>query len=192
MWRNVQVKTQNWRDARKFLTTLNTCTQRLPWANTAQVITDCESEHLPPMVLGTFSGGEPNPWQKQIKYMACYKAVGAVKQNKAGSGAQTAEGWVTVLNREIRKRLSWKVDICTYYIKAGALRQEEVEPSWGGRRQGQKAYGHREPGLLDRPRWKDQEVAFPQVMWLERGWSRFHTVRTFNHHDAPRGGKETS
>lgn len=31
--------------------------------------------------------------------MACYKAVGTVKQNKAGSGAQTAEGWVTVLNR---------------------------------------------------------------------------------------------
>lgn len=98
-WRNVQVKTQNWRDARKFLTTLNTCTQRLPWANTARVITDCESEHLPPMVWGTFSEGERNPWQKQIKYMACYKAVGTVKQNKAGSGAQTAEGWVTVLNR---------------------------------------------------------------------------------------------
>ena len=144
------------------------------------------------MVWGTFLGGEPNPCQKQIKYMACYKAVGAVKQNKAGNGAQTAEGRVTVLNREIRKRLSWKVDIFTYYIKAAALRQEEVEPSRGGSRQGQKAYSHREPGLLDRPRWKDQEVAFPQVMWLERGWSRFHTVMTFNHHDAPRGGKETS
>ena len=31
--------------------------------------------------------------------MVCYKAVGAVKQNKAGNGAQTTEGWVTVLNR---------------------------------------------------------------------------------------------
>jgi len=86
------------------------------------------------MVWGTFLGGEPNPCQKQIKYMACYKAAGAVKQNKAGNGAQTAEGRVTVLNREIRKRLSWKFDICTYYIKAAALRQEEVEPSRGGSR----------------------------------------------------------
>ena len=82
---------------------------------------------------GAFSGGEPNPWQKGIKYVACYKAAGAVKQNKAGSGAQPAEGRVTVLNREIRKGLAWKVDICAYHIKAAALRQE-MEPSGDGGR----------------------------------------------------------
>lgn len=69
--------------------------------------------------------------------MARYKAVGAVKQNKAGNGAQTAEGRVTVLNREIRKGLSWKADICTYHITAAALRQE-VEPSGEGGEEGRR------------------------------------------------------
>ena len=157
MWRNVQVKAQTLKVARKLLTTLNTCTQHLPWADTAGVTTDCESEHLPPMGGGAFSGGEPNPWQKGIKYVACYKAAGAVKQNKAGSGAQPAEGRVTVLNREIRKGLAWKVDICTYHIKAAALRQEVEASGDGGELQPRGAC------LLDWPRPKDQEVASPQV-----------------------------
>lgn len=188
MWRNVQVKAQNLKAARKLLTTLNKCTQRLPWANTAGVITDCESEHLPPMGGGAFSGGELNPWQKWIKYVACCKAVGAVKQNEAGNGAQTAEGRVTVLNREIRKGKD-SVGKLTFALITS--KQQHWDRRWSLRGTGETS-SHREPGLLDRPGPKDQDVAFPQVMCLERGWSRFHTVRTFNHHGAPRGGKETS
>ena len=109
--------------------------------------------------------------------MACYKAAGAVKQNKAGSGAQPAEGRVTVLNREIRKGLAWKVDICTYHIKAAALRQEVEASGDGGELQPRGAC------LLDRPRPKDQE--WPPL----KSQSRFHTVRTFSHHGAPRGAR---
>ena len=121
--------------------------------------------------------------------MARYKAVGAMKQNKVGNGAQTAGGSVTVLNREIRKGLSWKADICTYHIKAAALRGGGA--FGGGGRRRQEPSSHREPGCETGPGRRTRMWPF-LVVWLERGWSRFHTVRTFNHHGAPRRGKETS
>lgn len=88
---------------------------------------------------------------------------GAVRHSKAGNrGTDYGRVGYNFKWRD-EERIQLQDYTAANHIKEAALKNPEVEPSNGGGKL-QKAWSHGEPGALDRLEWKDQKVAFPQVL----------------------------